>query len=148
MEDPLYLYKSILQWISLPSLFPFGGDVLKEKFKMWRKIYNYRQMGRQTQINKNSFHLLLCRWAKHFFQPFRGSVCQNGTRLNLRTIPTKLPCGFKRDYIRERPFNLGGGYGFFLKIYSDSQCCWKKYSDFGGRKRKSDSELLSYNLML
>ena len=27
---------------------------------------------------------------------------------------------------RERPFNLkggGGGYGFFLKEYSDSQCC-------------------------
>jgi hypothetical protein len=24
-----------------------------------------------------------------------------------------------------------GGYVFFLKKYSDSQCCWKKYSDFG-----------------
>ena len=38
--------------------------------------------------------------------------------------------------LRKRPFNLkGGGFGFFLKIYSDSQCCWKKYSDFGGRKK-------------
>jgi hypothetical protein len=38
---------------------------------------------------------------------------------------------------------------FFLKNYSDSQCCWKKYSDFGGgKKKKSDSEFLSYNLML
>ena len=38
---------------------------------------------------------------------------------------------------------------FFLKKYSDSQCCWKKYSDFGGgKKKKSDSEFLSYNLML
>jgi hypothetical protein len=36
---------------------------------------------------------------------------------------------------------------FFLKKYSDSQCCWKKYSDFGGGKKKSDSEFLSYNLM-
>ena len=42
----------------------------------------------------------------------------------------------------ERPFNLkgeggggGGGYVFFLKKYSDSQCCWKKYSDFGGEKK-------------
>ena len=50
--------------------------------------------------------------------------------------------------IRERPFNLKGGYGFFLKKSSDSQCCWKKYSDFGGGKKKSDSECLSYNLML
>jgi hypothetical protein len=37
---------------------------------------------------------------------------------------------------------------FFLKKYSDSQCCWTKYSDFGGEKQKSDSEFLSYNLML
>ena len=36
----------------------------------------------------------------------------------------------------------------FLKKNSDSQCCWKKYSDFGGGKKKSDSEFLSYNLML
>jgi hypothetical protein len=53
--------------------------------------------------------------------------------------------------VRERPFNLkgGGGLWFFLKKYSDSQCCWKKYSDFGGGKKKlSDSEFLSYNLML
>jgi hypothetical protein len=42
----------------------------------------------------------------------------------------------------------GGVMVFFLKKYSDSQCCWKKYSDFGGGKKKSDSEFLSYNLML
>jgi hypothetical protein len=29
----------------------------------------------------------------------------------------------------------------------DSQCYWKKYSDFGGGKKKSDSEFLSYNLL-
>ena len=29
----------------------------------------------------------------------------------------------------------GGGYGFFLNKYSDSQCCWKKYSDFGGGRK-------------
>jgi hypothetical protein len=39
------------------------------------------------------------------------------------------------NMFRERPFNLKGGYGFFLKKYSDSQCCWKKYSDFGGGKK-------------
>jgi hypothetical protein len=27
--------------------------------------------------------------------------------------------------------------GFFLKKYSDSQCCWKKYSDFGGGKKNN-----------
>jgi hypothetical protein len=38
----------------------------------------------------------------------------------------------------------GGGYGFFLNKYSDFQCCWKKYSDFGGGKKNN----LIYNLML
>jgi hypothetical protein len=49
-------------------------------------------------------------------------------------------CGFLKKVfaLRERPFNLkGGGYGFFVFFkYSDSQCCWKKYSDFGGGKKK------------
>jgi hypothetical protein len=37
-----------------------------------------------------------------------------------------------KQVIRERLFNLKGGlWFFFLKKYSDSQCCWKKYSDFG-----------------
>jgi hypothetical protein len=26
---------------------------------------------------------------------------------------------------------------FYLKKYSDSQCCWKKYSDFGGGKKNN-----------
>jgi hypothetical protein len=42
---------------------------------------------------------------------------------------------------------LKGGYSFFLKKYSDNQLL-KKYFDFGGGKKKSDSEFLSYNLML
>ena len=36
------------------------------------------------------------------------------------------PIFFISEMLRERPFNLkggGGGYGFFLKKYSDSQCC-------------------------
>jgi hypothetical protein len=43
-----------------------------------------------------------------------------------------------RIRVRERPFNLkgGGGYVFFFKKkYSDSQCCWKKYSVIGGGKQ-------------
>ena len=47
------------------------------------------------------------------------------------------PLPFKTGYIRDGPFNLKrGGYDFFLKKYSDSQCCWKKYTDFGGGKKK------------
>jgi hypothetical protein len=50
--------------------------------------------------------------------------------------------------IRDEPFDFQGGLCFFLKKYSDSQCCWNFFSDFGGAKKKFDSEFLSYNLML
>ena len=42
----------------------------------------------------------------------------------------------ERGTFRERPFNLKAEVMvFFLKKYSHSQCCWKKYSDFGGGKK-------------
>jgi hypothetical protein len=67
----------------------------------------------------------------------------------LKIFGHKTSRNWDKPPLREWPFNLKGGmgYGFFLKKYSDSQCCWKKYSDFGGGK-KSDSEYLSYNLMV
>ena len=63
---------------------------------------------------------------------------------------TEIDCLSFQQEIRDGPFNFqgGGGYVFFLNKYSDSQCYWKKYSDFGGGKKKSVSEFLSYNLML
>jgi hypothetical protein len=51
--------------------------------------------------------------------------CKN--RYDNRLCNNLIMCPLKRR---------GGGYGFFLKKYSDSQCCWKKYSDFGGGKKK------------
>ena len=53
-------------------------------------------------------------------------------------------------YVWERPFNLKGGVVmvFFLKKYSDSQCCWKKYSDFDGGKKKIWFRIFVNNLML
>ena len=54
------------------------------------------------------------------------------------------------DPVGDGPFNFQGDgvMFFFLKKYSDSQCCWKKYSDFGGGKKKNMIQFLSYNLML
>ena len=40
--------------------------------------------------------------------------------------PKTIKLVFVDSLLRERPFSLngeGGGYGFFLKKYSDSQCC-------------------------
>ena len=43
---------------------------------------------------------------------------------NLNLCPLAWHFCSKANTIRERPFNLKeGGYGFFLKKYSDSQCC-------------------------
>ena len=53
---------------------------------------------------------------------------------------------FIGNVIRDGPFNLKGGLCFFSKKIFLFR---KKYSDFGGgKKKKSDSEFLSYNLML
>ena len=49
--------------------------------------------------------------------------------------------------IRERPFNLKGGYVFFLKKYSDSNVAEKNILILVEEKKKYDSEFLSYNLM-
>ena len=68
-----------------------------------------------------------------------------------------LNCKYKRIYfyfgvqkkLRERPFNLKGGYGFFLKKIFWFPMLLKKIFWFWWReKKKSDSEVLSYNLML
>ena len=59
-----------------------------------------------------------------------------------------LDLGHVCALLRDGPFNFqGGGYVFFLKKYSDSQCCWKNILILAEEK-KSDSELLSNNLML
>ena len=40
---------------------------------------------------------------------------------------TEIDCLSFQQEIRDGPFNFqGGGYGFFLNKYSDSQCYWKK----------------------
>ena len=41
-------------------------------------------------------------------------------------VLTAQPILFKRyNSFRDGPFNFQGGLWFFLKKYSDSQCCWK-----------------------
>ena len=42
----------------------------------------------------------------------------------------------KKILVRERPFN------------SDSQCCWKKYSNFGGGETNNLIQSFCHNLML
>ena len=54
------------------------------------------------------------------------------------------------SHTRDRPFNFQGegGLWFFSKKIFWFPMLLKKHSDFGGGKKKSDSEFLSYNLML
>jgi hypothetical protein len=59
-------------------------------------------------------------------------------------------CKVTATFLRERPFNLKGEgrYVFFSKKnILIPNVAEKKYSDFDGGKKKSDSEFLLYNLM-
>ena len=40
------------------------------------------------------------------------------------------------EELRDDHLTCRGGYVLFFFKYSDSQCCWKKYSDFGGGKKQ------------
>jgi hypothetical protein len=63
--------------------------------------------------------------------------CSSGTIYQSSVSGSDCCCLSQFSNFSAISFNLkGGGYGFFLKKYSDSQCCWKKYSDFGGGKKK------------
>ena len=57
----------------------------------------------------------------------------HGTAVGPSAVPRPLSCS--RPPLIPNP-GSAPGYDFFLKKYSDSQCCWKKYSDFGGDKTK------------
>jgi hypothetical protein len=58
-------------------------------------------------------------------------------------------CHIKNYYIRDGPFNFQvGGYGFFSKNIFWFPMLLKKIFWFWWGKKKSDSEFLSYNLML
>ena len=98
-----------------------------------------KYFGTSNKIAKHVEQLSVILDLFHLFSPYFNIYCYD------KFIGLSL-------VFRERPFNLkggaGGGYGFFLIKYSDSQCCWTKYSDFGGGKKISDSEFLSYDLML
>ena len=68
-----------------------------------------------------------------------ASMTGNG-RNKLRTYKPLKYCA--ENYCKVLvPFNGRNAFAKFkcgvaLKKYSDSQCCWKKYSDFGGGKKK------------
>ena len=60
----------------------------------------------------------------------------------------KQVCG--QQTFGDGPFNFqgGGGYVFFYKKIFWFPMLLKKYSDFGGGKKKSDSVFVSYKLLL
>ena len=62
-----------------------------------------------------------------FFNPIPAFV-QTNLIIELKLTVYLFSKELGTDHLTSR-----GGYGFFLNKYSDSQCYWKQYSDFGGR---------------
>ena len=87
-------------------------------------------------------HAQIMKITNGFFNPI-SAFAQTNLIIELKLTVYLFSKKLGTDHLTSR-----GGYGFFLNKYSDSQCYWKKYSDFGGGKNKSVSEFLSYNLRL
>ena len=91
-------------------------------------------------------HAQIMKITNGFFNPI-SAFAQTNLIIEMKLTVYLFSKKLGTDHLTSRGGG-GGGYGFFLNKYSDSQCYWKKYSDFGGGKKKSVSEFLSYNLML
>jgi hypothetical protein len=74
-------------------------------------------------------------------------VIRNPASKPLQSIEISLYLAFTNEWNVAKQEKLLKNV-FFLKKYSDSQCCWKKYSDFGGGKKNNLIQSFCQNLML
>ena len=112
---------------------------------MWKCIKLHFWNLKQVNLIRHQMqreHAQILKITNGFFNPI-SAFAQTNLIIELKLTVYLFSKKLGTDHLTSR-----GGYGFFLNKYSDSQCYWKKYSDFGGGKKKSVSEFLSYNLML
>ena len=70
-------------------------------------------------------------WMRPLKNLIIGLVPSFGSKIHFHIL-----VNYQKKYLGTDHLTCRGGYGYFLKQYSDSQCCWKKYSDFGGGKKQ------------
>jgi hypothetical protein len=113
---------------------------------MWKCIKLHFWNLKQVNLMRHQMqreHAQIMKITNVFFNPI-SAFAQTNLIIELK-LTVYL---FSKKLGTDQLTSQGGGYGFFLNKYSDSQCYWRKYSDFGGGKTKSVSECLSCNLML
>ena len=100
---------------------------------VWRISQGYDEYVLLVLVTMRSFFHFVWR----FLTRLARRMSKVEPELHIRPVHSQSCVGF--DLLRERPFNLkeGGSYVFLLKKYSDSQCCWKIYSDVGGGKKNN-----------
>jgi hypothetical protein len=157
IPDWAYLMKVIPDWAYLMKVIPDWAQriwwrLFQTERIWWRLFQTERIWWRLFQTERIWWRLF--QTERIWWRLFQKRVVRSKLEEIIRYLPCYLSTPvhvctlqqvfnkccffFARDrLLRERPFNLkGGSYGFFPKKYSDSQCCWKKYSDFGGGKKK------------
>jgi hypothetical protein len=83
---------------------------------------------------------LLSRKVRNFFPEFNIRLCDKNSESDNFFFPLRIyynPLAIVLSVLQFYSFLLPLWYlSYNVKKYSDSQCCWKKYSDFGGGKKK------------
>jgi hypothetical protein len=116
----------VFQWWNKCSVF----DLLHMERAGWH--FQYKKKSDENSSICSALKKLIIYHTIIWSKPSLTVVYAYFIRLQIDIV---LKLVFLLTLLRDRPFNLKGGYVFFLKKYSDSQCCWKKYSDFGGGKK-------------
>ena len=117
---------------------------------MWKCIKLHFWNLKQVNLMRHQMqreHAQIMKITNVFFNPI-SAFAQTNLIIELKLTVYLFSKKLGMDHLTSRGEGGGGGYVFFLNKYSDSHCYWKKYSDFGGGKKKFVSEFLSYNLML
>ena len=95
-------------------------------FAIIRRAFNYLNAETFIPLYKSLVRSQLD-YASSVWAPYRKKHIDKIEQVQKRTtnykqIPEMKNLNYE-ERVRDRPFNLKGGYGFFLKKYSDSQCC-------------------------
>jgi hypothetical protein len=75
-----------------------------------------------------------------YWYTFLGLILASAYTISWSDIPGIISTLLISELLGNDHLTWRGGYGFFLKKYSDSQCCWKKYYEIPYKSKAQNTE--------